>query len=208
MVKVTGPMMSMSASGTLGQTLTFARRGGTAYVRQHVIPHNPKTAPQTGNRAMWRFLSQNWAAIPQVDKDTWAALAASKSGQNFNAYMAKNQTDWKQFLTPEQTYPRSSTGTPGTVTLNQTQGSVGQTNGILQLSVAADNWGAVIHRSATPAFTPSVSNCVLVILANAASVFSWVDTPVAAGTWHYQIALFTDEGIKDSYQAETTATVT
>ena len=43
MPKVTGPLMSMSASGTIGNTITFDKRG---FVRQRVIPTNPKSDEQ------------------------------------------------------------------------------------------------------------------------------------------------------------------
>jgi hypothetical protein len=43
MAKVNGPLMSMEASGTVADTLTFDKRG---FVRTRVIPANPKTADQ------------------------------------------------------------------------------------------------------------------------------------------------------------------
>ena len=43
MAKVTAPLMSMSASGQLGQTLVFDKRGR---VRQYVVPANPQTSAQ------------------------------------------------------------------------------------------------------------------------------------------------------------------
>jgi hypothetical protein len=43
MAKVTGPLMSMTASGTVGGTITFDKRG---FVRQRVIPANPQTETQ------------------------------------------------------------------------------------------------------------------------------------------------------------------
>jgi len=43
MAKVTGPLMSMTASGTIGDTITFDKRG---FVRERVIPQNPQTGPQ------------------------------------------------------------------------------------------------------------------------------------------------------------------
>ncbi len=43
MAKATGPLMSMSASGTIGNTITFDKRG---FVRQRVIPSNPKSDSQ------------------------------------------------------------------------------------------------------------------------------------------------------------------
>ena len=49
MPKVTGPLMSMSASGTVGNTITFDKRG---FVRQRVIPANPRSDAQGNVRQM------------------------------------------------------------------------------------------------------------------------------------------------------------
>lgn len=49
MAKVTGPLMSMSASGTIGGTITFDKRG---FVRERVIPANPQTTSQGNVRQM------------------------------------------------------------------------------------------------------------------------------------------------------------
>jgi hypothetical protein len=53
MAKVTGPLMSMSASGTVGDTITFDKRN---FVRQRVIPANPQTAPQGNVRLALRAI--------------------------------------------------------------------------------------------------------------------------------------------------------
>jgi len=45
MAKVKGPLMSMEASGTVADTITFDKRG---FVRTRVIPANPRT-PDQGN---------------------------------------------------------------------------------------------------------------------------------------------------------------
>jgi hypothetical protein len=49
MAKVTGPLMSMQASGTLGDTITFDKRG---FVRNRVIPANPQSDAQGNVRQM------------------------------------------------------------------------------------------------------------------------------------------------------------
>ena len=59
MVKITGPMMSLDAQGTLGDAITFAKWKGRPYVRQRVIPSNPKTGAQLGRRAMFKFLTKD-----------------------------------------------------------------------------------------------------------------------------------------------------
>lgn len=208
MVKLTGPLFSMSASGTIGGTITYARKGGTPYARQHVIPHNPRSAGQTGNRAMWRFLSQNWAGLSQADKDTWQVLADSKSGQPFNAFMSNNQSDWKQFQSPEQSYPRSNSGTIGSHTGLTVTGGVGLVNGDIDLTTLEDNWGMMIFRSASTGFATALSNCVLIIPVDSVAIFPFVDSPVPAGAWFYNFRLFTDEGVLGAEDGELTATVT
>jgi hypothetical protein len=47
MAKVKGPLMSMEASGTIGNTITFDKRG---FVRNRVIPTNPQSDSQGNTR--------------------------------------------------------------------------------------------------------------------------------------------------------------
>ncbi len=50
MPTVTGPLMSLSASKTLGGTLVYSQWKSRYYVRLHVKPYNPKSGYQTGVR--------------------------------------------------------------------------------------------------------------------------------------------------------------
>lgn len=50
MAKVTGPLMSMDASGKLGDAIVFSKWKGQNYVRQFVIPANPQSALQGDTR--------------------------------------------------------------------------------------------------------------------------------------------------------------
>lgn len=43
MAKVTGPLMSLDASGTVGKTATFSKWKGQNYVRLRVTPRNPQS---------------------------------------------------------------------------------------------------------------------------------------------------------------------
>ncbi len=51
MAKVTGPLLSLSASQTFGKTLTFSNWKGINTVRLKGNPSNPKTEDQQTNRA-------------------------------------------------------------------------------------------------------------------------------------------------------------
>ena len=94
MAKVTGPLMSMSASGAFGGTLVFANRLGQNVVRELVTPSNPRTADQTAARNAQRVAA---AAQHQMnvmllvgpgrtltDKEEVAAI--TPSGQRWNSY--------------------------------------------------------------------------------------------------------------------------
>lgn len=50
MAKVTGPLMSLEASGTIGNALTFSRWVGRPYVRRYTVPGNPQTLIQEVHR--------------------------------------------------------------------------------------------------------------------------------------------------------------
>jgi len=51
MTRLTGPVMSLSASGALADTLVFSQWKGRFYARLLVTPYNPKSNYQTGIRA-------------------------------------------------------------------------------------------------------------------------------------------------------------
>jgi len=82
MAKVNGPLMSMEASGTIADTITFDRRG---FVRTRVIPANPQTADQ-GN------VRQKLLAIQKALRFIGAAVVAvvrtlAPTSYRWNSYL-------------------------------------------------------------------------------------------------------------------------
>lgn len=65
MAKVTGPLMSMDASGAFAGTLVFTRWKGRPVVRQLVIPSNPRSTDQAIQRNILRVTAaaQRWANV-------------------------------------------------------------------------------------------------------------------------------------------------
>lgn len=208
MVKLIGPMMSISASGKFADTMVFARKGGTAYARQRVVPFNPKSAAQTGNRALMSFLTKAWAGISANDKATWQALADSMSGQPFNAYIASNMSQWKNFITPNQYYPGTAAGDAGTLSSPAVTGQVGQVLVGGAIGTANDNWGIMIFRSPDNGFTPSPNNLVHMIEKTDTGVFEYIDSPLQPGTWYYKLQTFSIDQTKGTASSQLTATVT
>lgn len=97
MARVTGPLMSMEASGTIGKTLTFASWVGRQYVRRWTRPTNPQTADQMDQRNAFSVIG---VGISQANKclqfnsstgktDEQAFRDKTPSGMRWNGYIQK-----------------------------------------------------------------------------------------------------------------------
>ena len=91
MTKVTGPMISLDARGSIGNSVNFSIRRGVNYTRQHIIPGNPQTAAQSANREVfhdgvskWRFCAD---LIPELYKTQWIYYAMGTSESGYNRFM-------------------------------------------------------------------------------------------------------------------------
>ena len=97
MARVTGPLMSMEASGTIGKTLTFANWVGRQYVRRWTRPSNPQTADQMEQRNAFSVIGVcvSWAnKCLQVNSSTTktdevAFREKTPSGMRWNGYIQK-----------------------------------------------------------------------------------------------------------------------
>lgn len=74
MAKVISPLMSMEASGKLGNALVYLRIGGDNIVRQYTIPANPQTTQQMLHRSVFGAAAKGAKAI--VDPATIAIVQA------------------------------------------------------------------------------------------------------------------------------------
>ena len=97
MARVTGPLMSMEASGTIGKTLTFANWVGRQYVRRWTRPANPQTADQMDQRNAFSVIG---VGVSQANKclqvngsttktDERAFRDKTPSGMRWNGYIQK-----------------------------------------------------------------------------------------------------------------------
>ena len=194
MVKVYGPMMSLDASGTLGKAVTFAKWKGRNYVREHVIPSNPKTGGQVGRRGMFTFLAQGWAAIAGADQATWQDFADAAVVSCFNSYVAENMGGWHNFLAPSQATPATRIGTPSDNVLTAAAWEENRIKLTVLGSALGDAWGLAIFAKDGAAVTPAVGNAILVVpdLVVTSHEIFW--TPPAVSTWHFDSIAFSDDG--------------
>ena len=97
MAKVTGPFMSIDASGTFADVLTASKWKGRSYMRQRVIPANPETSGQKAVRSILGTLAKacravltSYADIAGVGSPFFvAARDGAPSGQSWISWLQK-----------------------------------------------------------------------------------------------------------------------
>lgn len=208
MTKVLGPMFSLEASGTIGDIATFSKWKGRPYVRQRVIPANPQSALQVSTRAMLRFLAQAWASIGATPQGTWEDLAAAAQISPFNSFVGRNQSRYREFQAPSQSYPAAETGTQPVATLDSATGGPSYIDVEMTITTLNDVWGAMLFRSPTGTFTPSRANCIAIIPVDATGTLVYTDSGLDAGTYYYDAKFFTTEGALGADEGEVNGTAT
>jgi len=202
-------MMSLDASGTIGEAVTYSKWKGRHYARERVIPANPKSGLQVGFRSVFAFLAQNWAALSAPEKATYDALADSMAVSPFNAYVRLNQRRWRNFKPPSQETPATESGTLGA----WNGGAPAATGGVasvqidMTIATANDNWGLLIFKGLT-GFDTAIANCIGCILCDTAQAYSFLDSPLTAGQYFYNSRLFTDDGKVGAEDGEIDGTAT
>lgn len=208
MVKVHGPALSLEASGSLGGVVVFSRWKGRPYVRSLVVPHNPRSSSQVGVRAMFKFLSQQWASLTGIAQATWEERAAGLNASPFNAYMSGNQYRWRDFLAPGMQDPVTDAGTSPTLgTLAAVAAGRGAT--ITQpITAAGTGWGIAFFRGATSGFSTSWGNLIGIGLVVSTANVVWVDSPLSPGAYYWKVRSFCVDGKLGAESASVTVTIT
>lgn len=99
MARLTGPLMSLSASGTIADTLTYADWKGISYARTRVIPSNPQTSDQQEVRTVFRYLQSLYKFMPAIGREPWiaAVIGVPMTPQNLmikrNVAALQSETD-------------------------------------------------------------------------------------------------------------------
>lgn len=90
MAKVTGPLFSMSASGTIGKAVTYGTWKGRPWARVWFTPENPQSAKQVNVRKALRLALEYYQSdVSQEAKDAYEAGAAQFGYSGYNLYMKR-----------------------------------------------------------------------------------------------------------------------
>jgi len=204
MARVSGPLMSVDASGKFGGVMVFAKWKGRNYARQLVTPMNPKSAKQTGVRAMMAFVSAIWFGLTAGNKLTWADLATTKEISPFNAFVSECLSRWQMFKSPAKEFPAVETANAITTTQVCTPGQ-GFCSIVNTPSAAGDNWGVAIFRATAAITVPNWNNCIAVIPADGATAISYTDSPLEPDDYYYRSVFFNTVGLKGTVCADSGA---
>jgi len=188
-------MLSVSASGTLADTVSYSNWKGRTYARRTVTSANPKTAAQTGRRAMFSFLTANWADAYDEWKATWQDQATALNTSPYHAYVAKNLEDWHNYLAPMRYSNGLRTINPGVITDPFTAAwEEHRIKLTITMTTKNNNWGFIIYASPIPAPPKEVTSTVLVIPMKNVATYSIFWTPPAPGTWYFAGTPFAVDG--------------
>jgi len=209
MALVTAPLLSLDASGAVGDAIVFSKWKGRNYVRALVRPSNPKSGGQVGMRAMFKFLTQGWSSVPAGDQATWEALAEAAAVSPFNSFMQKNLLRNRNFLAPTRDYPATEAQTVDEIDTFTAVAGVRQITITLSVMYTnTQNWGYLLYRSLSTGFTPAFDNLIAVIPSNAGDDSIFVDTPLDPDEYFYDVKPFTQDGVIGSLDGEISAEIT
>lgn len=190
--KLDGPLMSMGASGSIGGILTFGSNKGRNFVRQLVIPSNPKTPAQQGVRSAMKWIGQEWSQLSAPNQATWETRAAQTNISPFNAFSSKGMDNWSNGAAPQREDPAETVAVTGPPTVptdvvTERRVTLGWTD-----PVAATKFGIVVYISPTTGFTPGRNNAVAMI---DVGIEQFVSQTLDPGTYFYKLGAFDFAGI-------------
>lgn len=90
MAKVTAPILSLGASGSISKSVTFSRWKGVAYAKVHVTPENPNTADQQEVRGVFATLTEMWKRMDNIARAPWETAVQGKPLTPRNRHIQAN----------------------------------------------------------------------------------------------------------------------
>lgn len=90
MARLTGALMSLSASGTIAKTLTYGDWKGIQYARTRVIPANPQSTEQTKTRSVFSYLQDLYKFMPSIAREPWIAATTGIPMTPQNLLLSRN----------------------------------------------------------------------------------------------------------------------
>lgn len=90
MARLIAPLLSLGASGQIGNAIVFAEWKGLPYARRYVIPENPQSTAQTEVRNVFTTLSDMWKRMPALARAPFAAYVTGIALTDRNRHIQRN----------------------------------------------------------------------------------------------------------------------
>ncbi len=184
MARVQAPLLSLSASGTIGNAITYSTWKGRPYVRTRVIPANPRSGLQVGMRAGVTFAPGGWNLwLGSANRTLWNEAVGSEAISGFNLFTRVGQRSIRN----NYGYIMSTTDQDQSSTPAAPAGPGAAQDGTdmdLTWTDEVAAFGVLIFHSLTTPFTPGISNLVAVIRN---TVELWTDRNPGIATHYYDI---------------------
>lgn len=198
MVKLTGPMNSTAASGTLAGILTFNDARRSHVLRKKPTPKQPRSGLQVSIRAMMQFVTQQWQANYPVYKATWDNADIHTDLNRYHKYVRYNIRRWREADPPSYRFPWwDALNTATAVTLTGTGGPRHVKLDAQITGTKKQNWTGLLFARKTAAPGYNVERLVHVFHLEDYNVHTWTHTPLDPGWWYYDLHVSTLYGKLD-----------
>ncbi len=195
MVKLTGPMLSRAASGTLAGQLTFGFSGTTPTLRKKPTPKQPRSGLQISMRAMMTFLSKQWKNLTTNQQETWNLCGTHKQLDAYHRYLGHNLERWRNKTPPTKEYPAAEQGDSAIFPVYDAIGGVRHcVLSWYEWLDPKDTWTWLIFHKLGADPPENVQNLIHVGLYQVAPAKTFTHQNLPPGIHHYHFAMATDDG--------------
>jgi len=102
MAKITNPLHSISATGTVADTFTFRTQRGTNVVHKKMTPRLLQSTAQQERQAIYSGICSTWNTLDAGTKAGWEVIGKERNITGFNAYCSAELI--AAYSTPARTY--------------------------------------------------------------------------------------------------------
>lgn len=186
MVRTKGPLLSLSAQGSIGKILTATEWKNRQLMKKRTAGRNPRSPLQVSCRSALSFLAKNWSTRGSFYEDDWAAYGATIGLDAYEAYRKYNLDRWSMYAAPTALYPANHTYQPGGLFMWSADVALRTVLLGLVLLTQNRNWAMYWFRSQVDGFTPGRETFIYGNLAILRFKYEFRDGPLEPGTYYYR----------------------
>jgi hypothetical protein len=193
--RLTFPALSASASGQLGDTLTYRTFRGRTHTMRRVKPRQPGTYKQIVHRALILWLTRQWDRLTLAQKTSWQSAPLADATSPYHAYLSHNINRYHDTTTPVKRYDHAGTYDVGIAT-TLVATSLPRAVQIKWTSVGPlPSWSYALLRRTVVGETHIIHKQTIYIHHDPATNLNYIDSAVIVGTtYYYKLIGLTDDG--------------